>query len=65
MRLSTRGGGYESLTAEELELVQKLRASHQLLETDDENITVPAGVTHILISKPGQRATLIALFKAK
>jgi hypothetical protein len=51
----------ESLTAEEQQLIRRLRTNGQLLETDDEDATVPSGVTHILLLKPGQKPKLVRL----
>lgn len=49
----------ESFTAEEQQLIRRLRANGQLLETDDEDATIPTGVTHILLLRPGQKPKLI------
>ena len=51
----------DSLTAEEKQLIEVLRANGQLLETDDEDATVPSGVTHILLSKLGEKPRLIRI----
>ena len=52
-------------TPEERCLIETLRARHQLLETDDEQATVPNGVTHILLVKQGQKPELICIEQRK
>ena len=52
----------DSFTAEEKEFIEVLRANGQLLETDDEDATVPDGVTHLLLSKLGEKPRLICIF---
>ena len=52
----------DSLTAEEKRLIEVLRANAQLLETDDENATVPSGVTHIPLFELGEKPRLIPIF---
>ena len=42
---------FDSFTADEKRLIETLRANGELLETDDENATLPPGVTHILLCK--------------
>jgi len=44
---------------EEKNFIEVLRANGQLLETSDENAPLPPGVTHILLTKPGQKPKLI------
>jgi hypothetical protein len=44
---------------EEKAFIESLRNSGQLLETDDENAVIPPGVTHFLITKPGEKPRLI------
>lgn len=55
----------DCFTPEERRLIRELRANGKLLETDDEDATVPSGVTHILLLKPAQKPKLIRLFPAK
>jgi hypothetical protein len=40
------------------QFIEGLRARKELLETADENITVPPGITHFLIKRPGQKPEL-------
>lgn len=54
----------EAFTPEERHLIELLRASGKLLETDDEDTTVPSGVTHILLMKSGQQPKLICILTA-
>ena len=44
---------------ERAELIESLRAHGQLLETSDENATLPPGVTHILIKKENEEPKLV------
>jgi len=46
------------MVEESYRFIESLRARKELLETDDENITLPPGVTHLLIKKPGQKPEL-------
>jgi len=55
----------DSFTADEKRLIETLRANGELLETDDENATLPPGVTHILLCKSGQKPRLIQIFTAQ
>lgn len=52
-------------TPEERYLIETLRARRQLLETDDEQATVPDGVTHILLVKEGRKPELICIARPK
>jgi len=52
-------------TPAERYLIETLRARRQLLETDDEQVTVPDGVTHILLVKQGQKPELICIARPK
>lgn len=44
---------------EEERFLFTLRARGQVLETTDENVDVPAGVTHILLKEEGKEPRLI------
>ena len=56
---------FDSFTADEKRLIETLRANGELLETDDENATLPPGVTHILLCKSGQKPKLIQILTAQ
>jgi hypothetical protein len=53
----------EAFTPEQKQLIEVLRASGQLLETDDEDATVPSG-THMLLVNSGQEPKLIRISTA-
>ena len=49
----------EGFTEEERAFIEDLISNNQVLITDNEMAELPAGVTHILLKRPGTKSKLI------
>jgi hypothetical protein len=49
----------EEASGEEKILLESLRRHGKVIEADSEDVPLPAGVTHVLVKKPGCKSRLV------